>query len=368
MSLEGNLSSFGLSEILQLIAVQQKTGMLAITRQSSSMKLFFREGKIISTRDRRRSARDPFSDYLSRYGISAREELARLSEISAKSKLDITDVMVSEGLFDQESLQRHYHHHVQETVHDILTWEQCSYRFIAGHEIIDGVKALCEIGVEGLLMESMRRIDEFPQILAEFPDGEMIVRRSDKPAEGLDLMRTESSVYELLSEERSINDIAARAGIPRFDTYEALRHLKEKDLIEVEGSRLGKPELDIEKTLASKRRKRPRRNPLPMFAAVVIFAACCAWGVRQALPVLMRHVPLNTAGANAPEKTDLERDQIEMEIRWSLEKYRADFGAYPAALSALKAKNLATDSLLERAGRYSFRYYLTPETGRYTLL
>ena len=30
MALEGNLSSFGLEEILQLIAVQQKTGMLSV--------------------------------------------------------------------------------------------------------------------------------------------------------------------------------------------------------------------------------------------------------------------------------------------------------------------------------------------------
>lgn len=368
MSLEGNLTTFGLSEILQLIAVQQKTGMLAITRQSSSMKLFFREGKIVSTRDRRRSARDPFADYLARYGIASREELVRLSEISTQSKLDVTDVMVSEDLFDEESLLKHYRNHVQETVHDILTWEQCSYRFIAGQEIVNGAKIHCEINVEGLLMESMRRIDEFPQILTEFPDGEMTIRRKSNPGEDSELTRVETAIIEMLSEDRTINDIAAHAQVPRFDTYEALRHLKEKGLIETEDSKLNEPELDIEKKIGAKRRRRPRRNPLPLLAAISVFAVCALWGTKQIIPVATEFLALGPGKMVASEKTQIERDTVEMELRWSLESYRASFGSYPTQLSRLEDRGLAASSLLEKAGRYSFRYYLTPETGRYTLL
>ena len=66
MSLEGNLTAFGLSEILQLIAVQQKYGMLSIRSQERSKVLFFRNGNIVSTRDRRRKTRDPLKDYLTR--------------------------------------------------------------------------------------------------------------------------------------------------------------------------------------------------------------------------------------------------------------------------------------------------------------
>ena len=75
MALEGNLSAFGLSEILQLIAVQQKTGMLTVSSQESNAVMFFRDGSIISTRDRRRKAKDPFKEYLTRYGVLTREQL-----------------------------------------------------------------------------------------------------------------------------------------------------------------------------------------------------------------------------------------------------------------------------------------------------
>ena len=66
MALEGNLNSFGLSEILQLISVQQKTGMLTVQSEHGNGVMFFRDGQLVSTRDRRRRARDPFKDYVTR--------------------------------------------------------------------------------------------------------------------------------------------------------------------------------------------------------------------------------------------------------------------------------------------------------------
>ena len=165
MSLEGNLTAFGLSEILQLIAVQQKTGMLSISNQDRSNVLFFRQGSIISTRDRRRKSKDPLKDYLTRYGILSREDLIRVTRLGAQAKLDMTEIILSEKLLTQEELKLHYRNHIQEEVYEILTWESCSYKFIPGRDIIEGITNLGEFNIEGLLMESMRRIDEFPQIV-----------------------------------------------------------------------------------------------------------------------------------------------------------------------------------------------------------
>ena len=101
MSLEGNLTAFGLSEILQLIAVQQKSGMLSVRSEERTKVLFFRNGNIMSTRDRRRKTRDPLKDYLTRYGILSREDLIRLTQITAQSKLDLTDIIMSEGFLNE---------------------------------------------------------------------------------------------------------------------------------------------------------------------------------------------------------------------------------------------------------------------------
>ena len=366
MSLEGNLTAFGLSEILQLIAVQQKSGMLSVTRQSSSINLFFRDGKIVSTRDRRRSARDPLKDYFARYGIISREEISRLSEISAQSKMDFTDVILSEGVLSEEVLGVHCRSHIQEMVHDILTWEQCSYRFIPGSVMTSGVKVLADVGVEGLLMESMRRIDEFPLILKEFPDGAISIRRRADEGAPANLSPQEKAVMELLTVERTIDDIIPRAKYPRFDTYEALKLLKEKNLIDV--SQPVHPASAGEKKPAEGKpsRSRTSRNPFPLVAAGLAFIACALWGARDVLPFFDRGVGVAAGSASAGSTRD--RNRLEEEIRWHLEVYRAMNGDYPSELSALDGLDTAPESLSQRASAFSFRYYLTPGGDRYILL
>lgn len=366
MSLEGNLSSFGIAEILQLIAVQQKSGLLSVTRQSSSMNLFFRGGKIISTRDRRRGASDPLKDYLARYGVLSREEIARLTEISTESRLDFADVVISEGVIGEEEFARHCRNHIQESVYDVLGWEQCSYKFIAAPEVAAGIKALTEASVEGLLMESMRRIDEFPLILKEFPDGAISIRKRADAAVPADLSPAEKAVMELLTIERTIDEIIPRAKYPRFDAYEALKLLKEKDLIDVSQPVHAASAEEKEPAAGRPARTRRSRNPLPAIAASVAFAACALWGARDVLPFFDRSV--GVAAGSAVVGSARERNRLEEQIRWHLEVYRARNGAYPDDLSVLDGNGTAPETLSRSAAEFSFRYYLTPGGDRYILL
>jgi hypothetical protein len=365
MSLEGNLTSFGLSEIIQLIAVQQKTGMLSVTRQSSSAKIFFREGRIISTRDRRKGAPDPLREYFTRYGIISGSEIARLSELSVRSKLDITDVILSEGLLTEEDLRRHCRSHIQETVYEILTWEQCSYKFVAGPQVTEGVRILAELTVEGLLMESMRWIDEFPLFLEEFPHGTAVIRRKSGAVAPEDLPRHENALLELLAGERAIDDLVSHAKVPRFETYETLRQLKEKDLIEVEDRT--PPANEPEKAHPTSKRSRAKRrsNPVPLLAAALVFLGCGAWGARD---IVRTHAHRAEGGDTPVLVMSGERENIEEGLRWCLEIYRAKYGRYPEDLSALETAKVGPESFFQQVGRHSFRYHLTPGGYRYILL
>jgi hypothetical protein len=368
MSLEGNLTAFGLSEILQLIAVQQKSGMLSVTRQSSSTNLFFRDGRIVSTRDRRRSARDPLKDYLARYGIIPREEIARLTEVSSQSKMDFTDVILSEGVFSEEALAAHCRTHIQETVHDILTWEQCSYRFIPGSVMTSGVKVLADVGVEGLLMESMRRIDEFPLLLKDFPDGEATVRTRPESGGEEGLTPAEKAFMEALSGGKTIDDLVAHAKMPRFETFEVLKQLKEKNLIDVEAREFPAQAPESAVPAVKRFRDRQRPNPLPLVAAAVVFVVCTLWGARSILHIpdrIAAGATVRSAAATIPSR---ERNQAEDELRWYLEVYRAELGSYPADLGRLNERGFIPEEVLERAKKHAFRYYLTPRGDRYILL
>ena len=96
MALEGNAGDFGLSEIFQLISIQKKSGMLSVSGDEN-MAIFFQDGLIASTRDRRARSRDPLKDYLLRYGFIGRDEMNNLQQIQARSKMDLTDILLQEN-------------------------------------------------------------------------------------------------------------------------------------------------------------------------------------------------------------------------------------------------------------------------------
>jgi hypothetical protein len=362
MALEGNLNSFGLEEILQLIAVQQKTGMLSVTINEKSTVLFFRDGKIISTRDRRSKTRDPFREYLMRYGVLSREELVRITQIGSQSKLDLLEILTSEKFFDEAALARQWRLHIQETLHDVLTWDQCSYKFISGDEVVAGVKSLGEHFVEPLLMECMRRIDEYPMLQEMFPaEGIRIGATGREPEPDAEMFESERAVLAILKTPRSVRDIVSRAKMPAFDTYDALKLLKEKGLVVVEKDVQG--EIETAKATAAAKARRARGNPLVLLATMIVLAGCLfvgAWRDADSIFTVAADGVLARDGA--------ERARVEYHVRWLVEAYRAENGVYPETLDDLSRAGRAYRSTLARASALDLRYKLTSDKQTYTLL
>jgi hypothetical protein len=363
--MEGNLNSFKIEEILQLIAVQQKTGMLSAAANDKSAVLFFRDGKIISTRDRRTKTRDPFREYLTRYGCLGNEDITRITQIIAQSKLDMLDVLQSEGFFDEKQLGRHWRNHIQETLHDVLTWDQCTYKFVSSDDIVSGVKSLGEFSVEPLLMESMRRIDEFPALLQMFPAQGIKVIANGRTYEGEEPMtENEKTMLSVLKTARPMREILARGNMPTYDVYESLKMLREKGLIDIEED-LREGAVAESHFVGGKmiRRTRRRRNPMLLVAASFVFFACVLVGVWQ------KSGPVALVARDGILRADAaSRNRAEQRVRWMLETYKAEHGVYPETLADLVPSGIAGGSITARAANYGFEYRLTRSGSGYTLL
>jgi hypothetical protein len=364
MALEGNLTAFGLSEILQLIAVQQKTGMLTVTNVDNTTVMFFRGGEIVSTRDRRRKARDSFKDYLTRYGVLEREQLVRISQISAQSKLDFTDILTSEGFLTRETLLKHWRKQVLETLHDVLTWEEGTYKFVTSQEIVDGIKSLESFNVEGMLMESMRRIDEFPQMLEMFPSEKLVFERRDGQSEAEETTENERDVLAIVADPKSLRDVIACARMPVFEVYEALKQLREKGLVSTREPEDGGSAAPDGETRQRTRRD-PFKNVLPLLTAGLFFVGSMYVGFHGALG----HADFESLSRiEVPVDSRVERARLEQHLRWLLEAYHATNGAYPDALSSLESAGLASHEVIEKSRAHAFRYRLTANQTGYTLL
>ncbi len=376
MALEGNAKDFGLSEIFQLISIQKKSGMLSIAA-GENIAIFFQDGMIISTRDRRNRSKDPLKDYLLRYGFISRDEMNSLQQILSESNLDLTEILLSEKYFSEDELGTIFSEQIYESVQEVLSWPKSQYKFIIGKNVLTGVKSFASLKVEGILMESYRRIDELPEMQRIFPSDEMIFRRLDRPdGKKISLERSEEIIYELLERERSLGWLVCHSKMARFSTYEGLKQLLEKGLLEF---RDAAPAVEEEPAGEEvERGKEPPARLVPTFVTIFVLLASFAIG-EYAIPRISP--PGWTAGLATAQAgrssagiegltTDLGELRIrslEATIRQGLDEYLASKGSYPFTLEVLVVRRIINEKTVELAQQNGIRYRMEGDGKSYVL-
>ena len=86
---------------------------------------------------------------------------------------------------------------------------------------------------EGLILESARRLDEWPRISKAISSGELVFKRVDRPELKLQPKEDEARVLSLIDERRSVHDLVEITGLGKFHTYSCLYHLLSTGQIEV---------------------------------------------------------------------------------------------------------------------------------------
>jgi hypothetical protein len=105
------------------------------------------------------------------------------------------------------------------------------------------------------------------------------------------------------------------------------------------------------------------KNPLPLLVSLVVLAAAGYWSSRTIVPIFKKD--LSVASKSTPS---IERSQVEKELRWFLEIYKAEHGSYPSEISNLETAGIVPHTFMSKVGQQAFRYYLTPDGNRFTLL
>jgi hypothetical protein len=213
-----------------------------------------------------------------------------------------------------------------------------------------------------MLMECMRRIDEYPMLLQTFPaDGVRVSATGRAPDPEAESMESEKTVLAIVAQPRTVRDIVARAQLPSFDVYEALKHLKEKGLIAVEEDL--QSGLTGEGTISARVQRKKIGNPMTMLAAGFMFTSCLLFGAWRNTDHFVR-----IAQEGAVSRDPAARARVEHHVRFVVEAYRADNGAYPNTLEALRSDGYLDRSTLNRATDFDLRYKLTRAGTSYTLL
>jgi hypothetical protein len=293
--------------------------------------------------------------------------------------MDLTDILLQEKYFSEDELSTIFTEQVYETVQEVLSWPKSYYKFVTGSGVLLGVRTFSALKVEGLLMESMRRIDEFPEMQRIFPSEEMVVRRLPAPeGRSSKIEKNEEVIYNMLSEETSIAELVSHARMARFNTYEALKNLLEKELLEITKDMSPVAE-EVEEEVLEEKAKSGKKFT-PTLAVVFMLIACFIAG-EYVVPALLppgwtaeafsRDPSAGGTGGEGLASADLREfrlRRLEATVKESLEEYFAVKGTYPFTLEILAVRKFITRDTIARVHQSGIVYRMGDSGNDYALV
>lgn len=221
MALVGNLRDFSLSDFLYLIDRGYKTGCLYLERPDDSAVLYFNKGKL--TAMYRNNTHQHVGELLIHLGKLTPEQAQHVAELRGSNghSAPLSEVVVREGMLSREELQSVLQSHVEESVYGLFGWPDGEFRFEQNQQPEPDMPLLPNpLAVENLIMEGVRRIDEWGQIKERIPSTDLVVRFIEQPSErgkGVNLAPEEWRVFARINGKDTLADIAKLTKLSEFD-------------------------------------------------------------------------------------------------------------------------------------------------------
>ena len=127
MSLVGSLEDLGLGDILQIISLSRKSGMLVLRADDGEGQIVFCEGAIASAFSK--GGPTSLRELLSRTGSVGGADLENAEEESLRVGRSLEEVLVERGLADAEELDAQRRSHVENTVLAMFAWSSGEFSF-----------------------------------------------------------------------------------------------------------------------------------------------------------------------------------------------------------------------------------------------
>jgi hypothetical protein len=153
---KGNLKSMGIATLLQILSLENKSGILQFNRGPHRSAVCFRNGQIIaaSGNDWKR-----LGEMLMSRGVISAEQLAEALEGSNESGKRLGEVLIARGYISQNTLKELIRQQIREAVLDLFLWAEGHFEYQECPVEFDQ-QGIGEISIMELVLEGARRSDE----------------------------------------------------------------------------------------------------------------------------------------------------------------------------------------------------------------
>jgi hypothetical protein len=244
MALKGTLKDFAIADIFQLIAHQQKTGILDLAREEEQIQIVFEEGYVIMAEPKMKRKGEKLGELLLRSGLIADKDLEEALEVQKETLQKLGDILIERNVINKDGLRKVLRLQTEETLFAVLQWTDGLYEF---HQMPVRYERdiYRQISAEHVLMEGYRRLDEWKMIQNDVPTPEIVFTIGEESLPFLEegKLNLEKREFRKLSEEekkilamvdgnRTVREIRDLSLLGEFEAMKALSSLLKGKYIE----------------------------------------------------------------------------------------------------------------------------------------
>jgi curved DNA-binding protein CbpA len=249
--MEGTLDEIPVPEVVQSFAASGKSGVLHVSRGSTTKRIYFRNGAIVfaSSDD----AGERLGELLVRARALKRSELELACRVAESSHLRLGTTLVEMGYLSKEELDRRVKEQVASIIQSLLPWEEGTFRTEFRERPIASDLERDDLSTARLLLEGARGVEDFRAVRRALGDLEAALCHAVDPVKlgaDLDLTPAEGFVLSRVDGATSAGEIAKLSPLGEEQTLRCIYALLAAGILEAPGAAL-------KRSVSSSQRKEP---------------------------------------------------------------------------------------------------------------
>lgn len=234
MALKGNLRDFTITQLLNLVNLAKKTGVLVIERSSQTANLTFDEGKL--TYAQLSNQEDGLGSILHKAKMITPAQYGTIKNRAGNmSDKELGLLLVNSGYLTQEDIIASLQNHFIEVIQQLYTWVEGIFHFLGGQQTPED-KIPIRMDLENIIIEGSRRLREREQLQDELPNLELALKFTDRPGvklENLNMSVEEWRVVSYINPKNTIKQIAKAAKMSDMEIRRVVYGLLQAGLVEL---------------------------------------------------------------------------------------------------------------------------------------
>lgn len=264
MALEGTLRDFSFADILQLISLQRKTGVLTLKNSGEVVTISFLEGNIVGSSSLSQHPEDRMGLILLKRGEITDNQLDSALRCQEETLQRLGRILIDQGVVAPDAVRKALSQQILQIVYRVFRWNDGEYHFSQETDIDYDRDLMRPMAADSIIMEGARMTDEWPFIDKRIPCREMVLAQtfpgqdfeiaeeeeddfddlgfsfSETPEENSSevessndtrLTKNQHMVYQLVNGLRSVGDVILESPLIEFDTCKALADMMDRGFV-----------------------------------------------------------------------------------------------------------------------------------------